>query len=181
MRGRFPKKLPASSQLKVWGVPPDKRVEEQRPAIEQLRSYVDEMRDLSGRIPRRYPSLEDAFQRMQRANPHLNAEQARHLTEHGVNQNEDGTYSWKFDNYVRPNAPFTIRGRDTVQFWQSVRCPTLLFRGAESWATDPNSDGRLSFFEDARAVTIDGAGHWVHHDQFEEFTRITSEFLGVSV
>ena len=38
---------------------------------------------------------------MQEENPHLSPEQARHLTQHGVNQNEDGTYSWKFDNYVR--------------------------------------------------------------------------------
>jgi hypothetical protein len=38
---------------------------------------------------------------MQEENPHLSADQARHLTIHGSNQNEDGTYSWKFDNYVR--------------------------------------------------------------------------------
>ncbi len=31
----------------------------------------------------------------------LSEAQARHLTIHGVNQNEDGTYSWKFDNYIR--------------------------------------------------------------------------------
>ena len=37
---------------------------------------------------------------MQEANPHLTPDQARHLTVHGVNQNEDGTYSWKYDNYA---------------------------------------------------------------------------------
>ena len=58
---------------------------------------------LSGRLPRRYASIEDAFKRMQEENRHLSPEQARHLTQHGVNQNEDGTYSWKFDNYVRAN------------------------------------------------------------------------------
>ena len=49
---------------------------------------------------------------MQEENPHLSAEQARHLTVHGVNQNEDGTYSWKFDNYVRVFPPYDMRGQD---------------------------------------------------------------------
>ena len=44
---------------------------------------------------------------MQEENKHLSPEQARHLTQHGVNQNEDGTYSWKFDNYVRSGRPTT--------------------------------------------------------------------------
>ena len=47
------------------------------------------------------PRSRTRFNRMQEANRHLSPEQARHLTQHGVNQNEDGTYSWKFDNYVR--------------------------------------------------------------------------------
>ena len=59
---------------------------------------------VSGRVARRYPSIEEAFQRMQGANPHLTPDQARHLTVHGVNQNEDGTYSWKYDNYTRIRA-----------------------------------------------------------------------------
>ena len=63
---------------------------------------------LAGRLPRRYASIEDAFERMQAENPHLTPEQARHLTVHGVNQNEDGTYSWKFDNYVRTWPPDDI-------------------------------------------------------------------------
>ena len=70
---------------------------------ERMREWIDEQRKLSGRLPRRYPTIEDAFERMQDENKHLSAEQARHLTVQGVNQNEDGTYSWKFDNYVRVN------------------------------------------------------------------------------
>jgi hypothetical protein len=42
---------------------------------------------------------------MQEADRHLSPDQARHLTQYGVNQNEDGTYSWKFDNYVRADPP----------------------------------------------------------------------------
>src|SRR6185369_11742452 len=61
---------------------------------ERMTAWVDEQRKLSGRLPRRYPTIEDAFKRMQEENTHLSADQARHLTVQGVNQNEDGTYSW---------------------------------------------------------------------------------------
>ena len=84
------------------------RARRQRPIAERMRSWIDEERALSGRLPRRYASLEDAFARMQEANAHLSAEQALHLTQHGVNQNEDGSYSWKFDNYVRAEPPYDM-------------------------------------------------------------------------
>ena len=83
----------------------------------RLDEWIREQRGLAGRLPRRYASIEDAFRRMQEENPHLTAEQARHLTVHGVNQNEDGTYSWKFDNYVRVFPPYDMRGQDIKALW----------------------------------------------------------------
>ena len=133
---------------------------------------------LAGRMPRRYASIEDAFKRMQEENPHLTADRARHLTEHGVNQNEDGTYSWKFDNYVRAFPPYDMAPRDIVTLWGRIACPTLLLWGKESrWASDPREDGRAAHFKHARVVGIDRAGHWLHHDRLDEFLRIVREFL----
>ena len=79
--------------------------------VERMDEWIREQR--GPRRPAAAPlrSIEDAFRRMQEENPHLSAEQARHLTVHGVNQNEDGTYSWKFDNYVRAWFPYDMRGR----------------------------------------------------------------------
>ena len=91
-------------------------------------------RSLSGRLPRRYATIEDALRRMQEENPHLSAEQARHLTQHGVNQNEDGTYSWKFDNYVRVWPPYDMTRDEIASLWSQIACPTLLVYGKESWA-----------------------------------------------
>ncbi len=83
------------------------------------------------------PSIEDALRRMQEENPHLSAEQARHLTQHGVNQNEDGTYSWKFDNYVRVWPPYDMTREEIAALWSRITCPTLLVYGKESWAKEP--------------------------------------------
>ena len=144
---------------------------------ERLVGWVDTIRKLSGRLPRRYPSVEEAFQRMQDENPHLSPEQARHLTVHGVNQNEDGTFSWKFDNYVRVFTQTGLNEDQVHELWSKITCPVLHVRGTESWASDPNEDGRAAFFENARVENFAGAGHWVHHDRLDDFLALTREFL----
>jgi len=148
-----------------------------KPIAERMDDWISEQRGLAGRMPRRYASIEDAFRRMQEENPHLSAEQARHLTAQGVNQNEDGTYSWKFDNYVRAWPPYDMSGRDIKDLWSRIDSPTLLLYGKESQSGNPTEDGRAAPFRDATVVGIDKAGHWLHHDRLDEFLRIVREFL----
>jgi len=145
---------------------------------ERMDEWIREVRGLAGRLPRRYASIEDAFRRMQEENPHLSAEQARHLTSHGVNQNEDGTYSWKFDNYVRAWFPYDMSSRDIQAIWSRVVFRTLLLYGEESRAGNPADDGRDRPFRHATSIGVEGAGHWLHHDRLDEFLRIVREFLG---
>ena len=144
---------------------------------ERMDEWIREQRALAGRLPRRYASLQEAFRRMQEENPHLSAAQALHLTAHGVNQNEDGTYTWKFDNYLRAWPPYDMRGQDIQTLWSRIACPTLILYGRESRFGDPAADGRASRFQHAKVVGIDGAGHWLHHDRLDEFLRAVREFL----
>jgi pimeloyl-ACP methyl ester carboxylesterase len=148
-----------------------------RGIAERMDAWVREQRGLAGRLPRRYATIEDAFRRMQDENPHLTAEQARHLTAHGVSQNEDGTYSWKFDNYVRAWFPYDMRGQDIQQLWSRITCPTLLLYGKESRSGDPAADGRARHFAHARVIGVDGAGHWLHHDRLDLFLDSVRKFL----
>src|SRR5437868_13635623 len=122
---------------------------------ERMDYWITEQRALSGRLPRRYASIEDAFKRMQEANRHLSPEQARHLTQHGVNQNEDGTYSWKFDNYVRADPPYEMTAAEIAELLGRIACPTLLVYGQETWAADPLPDRPARHLRNARAVTLD--------------------------
>ncbi|HQT75642.1 MAG TPA: alpha/beta hydrolase [Rhodopila sp.] len=146
---------------------------------ERMRDWIDAQRALSGRQPRRYASIDAACTRMQEANPHLTQPQARHLTRHGVNQNEDGTYSWKFDPYVRLWPPYDMTREAIADLWGAITCPTLLVYGTESWATNPAEDGRLAYFHSARVLAVPKAGHWVHHDQLSFFLRQVRAFLAV--
>ena len=96
------------------------------------------------------------LKRMQEENKHLSPEQARHLTQHGVNQNEDGTYSWKFDNYVRSWPPYDMTNADVEALWARITCPTLLVYGKESWASNPADDGRAQAFPQRRGRDLRG-------------------------
>ena len=80
-------------------------------------------RSLAARQPRRYATLDDAYRRMLEANPHLSAEQARHLTIHGANQNEDGTYTWKFDNYIHASQALDLPPDDVRRAVAEHRLP----------------------------------------------------------
>jgi pimeloyl-ACP methyl ester carboxylesterase len=159
--------------------PSPKMLEETKelPVEKRLTDWVDGMRRSSGRMPKRYKTLEEALMRMQSENPHLSDEQARHLTVHGSIRNEDGTYSWKFDNYVRNFSPAQLPAKSVFQLYQRISCPTLLIRGMESWASDPEKDGRMQYFQNARLENIPNAGHWVHHDQLDTFLNLTTDFL----
>ncbi|MFQ5698143.1 MAG: alpha/beta fold hydrolase [Myxococcota bacterium] len=159
--------------------PPPRMIEERqsKPAPARMREWIEMVRGMASRHPRRYETLEKALERMQAENPHLSPEQARHLTVHGMNQNEDGTYTWKFDNYVRAFSPYLFNSEEARGLWSNITCPTLLVRGTESWASDPEKDGRASEFQNARVLNVDSAGHWVHHDQLEVFLEAVGRFL----
>jgi pimeloyl-ACP methyl ester carboxylesterase len=164
----------------IEGLGPSPKILAERaaqPVPERLRKWVEEQRALAGRQARRYASIEEAFKRMQEENKHLSPEQARHLTQHGVNQNEDGTYSWKFDNRVRARAAADLTQTEIESLWAAITCPTLLVYGKESWASNPLEDGRAQHFKTARVELMEGAGHWVHHDRLDEFMAILRDFL----
>ena len=150
--------------------------EGQTPA-ERIRTWVDNTRALAGRQIRRYPTLEDAFARMREANAHLDDEQARHLTIHGSNQNEDGSFSWKYDNYTHAYPAFRVPVEETIELWKSIVCPTLIINARQGFAHRTGQDGTLEHFRHGQLVDVDEAGHWVHHDQLDAVVLATRKFL----
>lgn len=176
--GLYAKNVTKVVAIEGMGPPPHRRDDRKELTTQdRLNRWIDQLRDLSGRVPRRYATLEEAWNRMQEANPHLTPDQARHLTIHGVNQNEDGTYSWKFDNYIRASPPFTMPSAASAELWAAIECPTLLIHGADSWAVDPRTDGRAGHFKNVQVEEFKNAGHWVHHDQLAGFLKLVKKFL----
>jgi pimeloyl-ACP methyl ester carboxylesterase len=164
----------------IEGLGPSPRMLAERdatPVQKRLRRWIEERRAAAARAPKRYATIEEALARMKAENAYLSDEQAKHLTLHGVTQNEDGTYSWKFDNYVRIFPPVDIPQADIEALWAAITCPTLLCYGEDSWASNPEKDGRAKHFKDARVMVFKDAAHWVHHDQFTAFMATLRDFL----
>lgn len=147
------------------------------PYRERLRNWIEEKHRSSARLPRRYPSIPDALARMREENGYLTEEQARHLTIHGVNRNEDGTYSWKFDPHLNNWKPHDGEMVRIEELWGAIECPVLMLYGADSWASNPEKDGRLAAFNTASVIEFENAGHWLHHDQFERFIKTVKDFI----
>ncbi|HEY7269767.1 MAG TPA: alpha/beta hydrolase [Dehalococcoidia bacterium] len=148
-----------------------------RPANLRMREYVARTRDMEAWQPRTYATLEDAAVRMQENNRRLSPEMAMHLTVHGTRRLEDGSYTWKFDNFIRSRGPYEWNEEDARSIWAAITAPVLLVGGAESWRFDARRDASAAVFRDMRSVTVEGAAHWVHHDQFERFVAIARDFL----
>ncbi|XOV87724.1 MAG: alpha/beta fold hydrolase [Pseudomonadota bacterium] len=174
--GIYPEMIRKMIVIEGWGGPPS--MYNQQPVHERMKNWIEQTRKVSGRLPKRYASLEEAYERMQEANKHLSAEQARHLTIHGSNQNEDGTYSWKFDNYTHVMSPFDMTMDQSRELWKRIDAPLLLVSGKESWMGMASREDPATLFQNARHVAMENAGHWVHHDRLADFLTLTREFFG---
>jgi len=176
--GLYPNKV--RKLVAIEGLGPSPKVLAERaevPVGDRFRKWIEDKRQAAGRIPKRYATLDDALARMMTENSYLTPEQARHLTVQGINRNEDGSWSWKFDNYLNVWPVFDLPQADIEALWSAIACPTLLLYGADSWASNPEKDGRLAHFNTARVIEFEDAGHWLHHDQFARFMSTLDEFL----
>lgn len=176
--GLYPNKVRKLVNIEGLGPSPEERKQYEADAIpDRLRQWIEDKRKAAGRLPRRYPSLEAAYARMKEENSFLTDAQARHLTVHGASRNEDGTFSWKFDNYLNVWSAADLPNAAITALWQAITCPVLLLWGKDSFAHSPASDGRLDYFSTARLIEYDDAGHWLHHDQFDRFMADVRAFL----
>ena len=176
--GTFPDKVRKIVAIEGLG-PSPKRQEEMRadPYPQRMAEWIGKKRAAAARTPRKYETIEAAFARMIEENSYLTEAQARHLTLHGVTRNEDGTYSWKFDPHLNVWHVEDVADEFLHQTWAAITAPTLLLYGADSWASNPEGDGRLEHFENARVIEFENAGHWLHHDQFDRFMQTLRDFL----
>lgn len=176
--GLYPESV--AKLVSIEGLGPSPAMLEQRlatPYADRWRKWIADKRAAAGRLPKRYATFDDALTRMKAENAYLNDEQAHHLTVHGMNRNEDGSWSWKFDNHLNIWPFDDIPHAELHALWAAITCPTLLMYGTNSWASNPEKDGRIAHFSTARVVEFENAGHWLHHDQFDRFMAELAAFL----
>ena len=62
----------------------------------------------------------------------LSDEQWRHLSVHSAKQYADGTWGFRYDPVIANAFSGELNDIDLSAYWDAVRCPTLLLRGADS-------------------------------------------------
>lgn len=62
----------------------------------------------------------------------LSDEQWHHLTVHSAKQHADGTWGFRYDPAIANAFSGELNDIDLSAYWDAVRCPTLLLRGADS-------------------------------------------------
>lgn len=174
--GTFPDQVSALVVLDGVTVMPGAKTS---PANERIAKWIGQLDKLEARGPRRYRTIEEAAAQMRVRNARLPEQLAHHLAAHGVRRNEDGTYSWKFDPYQRAMGPHRLSPDDHVLLWSRINCPTLVLLAQESFLESSKASNLASYFPQARAETISGAGHWLQHDKPDEVLGAIRALLGV--
>ena len=93
----------------------------------------------------------------------LSDEQWRHLTVHVVRKQPDGSYKFVYDpNISLPFNGMIAGGRDIEmwQYWDAIKCSTLVLRGAQSDLLLPDTAQQMMIRGPrAKIIEIPGVGH----------------------
>ena len=150
------------------------------PVWQRTQNWIDEMRKLAARQPRRYPSLAAASRRMREENRFLSEEQASHLTSRRAAQR-----GWHLLVEVRQTtcarSRLSLGQRGGARAVGAHHLPCVVAARNEELGERPRAR-RAPRGVSQRALrgNVEGAGHWVHHDRLTEFLALMRDFLGAA-
>ena len=147
------------------------------PLQERMSKAVGRRLKVASREQRFFAEQEEGIKRLRHLHSQLSDQQAEHLAVHALAQGEGG-WRWKHDPHlgmlpIRPMPP-----AEYLPVYASIAAPVLLMYGRDSGAPSPKGDGRVEAFQNAQLIEYEAAGHWLHHDRFDDFIRDVRAFLG---
>ncbi len=172
--GTFPKRV--SQLVLIEGLGPPGMNFSDAPL--RMEKWITEVRERGRRHFRVYTSVEAGANQLRQTNPRLNDAWALELARTGMKQNDQGRWIWKFDPLHRTNAPQPFYTLQALEFFRRIECPVLIVDGKESRQTRrTDKQERCDAIRNHRRVTIDHAGHMVHHDNPAELAEVIATFL----
>jgi pimeloyl-ACP methyl ester carboxylesterase len=173
--GAFPGTVARLCAIEGFGWPASAARAGGPPAL-RLANHVKNVWRLEEREEHVYPTIDAATQRMAEANRRLTPAMVDHLTRYAVRAVQGG-YVWKFDHFIRLERPIEWTPQESKDIWRGVSCPLLLVWGGDSNLRFPMRDELLKTWPQARSVTFENAGHWVHHDELGDFVALVRDFM----
>ena len=134
---------------------------------------------------RTYPNSEAVAQRLIKTNPRLSLDKALWLAQHWAKPNANG--EWEILGHAAHKVinPYLFRVEEMLALYQSISAPVLNVEASQNdlekwWQGKYTLDEfhqRLQSIADLRSVTIDDAGHMMHHDQPQILAQHIEAFL----
>jgi len=175
--GLYPDRVSRLVNIEGLGEPPALAAERaKRDQVVVLRDWLEKRIRLAEFEPRPHADADALGDRMAALDAHIPRAKVMELLRLGTRANPDGSVTLKYDPAISP-APPDLPQDVKHRLWAAITCPILLIYGAQSWASNPAVDGRAQLFRNARVELIEGAGHWLHHDQPEIFIALVTDFL----
>lgn len=178
--GARPKNVARIAALDGFGVPSD--APERAPL--KLRKWLDALEQLPSFAP--YASLEAVADRLQKNNPRLPRDKALWLAPHWADVQADGSARLRADPKHKLPFPVNAHSEDMYAIWHAIEAPVLWLRASDSdigrWlggGGDAASEiaRRFMHVPNGTMVTIQDAGHMLHHDQPEQVARHLASFF----
>lgn len=184
--GVRPERVDRVVSLEGFGIP----AEAADDAPRKLAKWLDALADPPRFRP--YDNIYAVADRLQKKNPRLPRDKAEFLARCWARTLPDGRAELLSDPRHKLPFPHVYRIEESVAIWRNVTAPVLWVAATESeiprWLADHpegeiGTDGldavrrRMAGIRNARLVTIDDAGHMLHHDQPAAVARHIEPFL----
>jgi len=145
----------------------------------RIRQWAERAKKIENQDYRIYSTLEAARDRIQEVHSGFSQSLATHLARWGTNA-IDGGYVWKFDPWINSrHMMFCLRLEEVEKIWAEITCPVLHLCGDQSTFDSDKVDGLPvdDYFDYSQTITIQDAGHWLHHDQLHPTLSAIETFL----
>ena len=134
---------------------------------------------------RTYPDSEAVAQRLIKTNPRLSLDKAQWLAQHWAQQNSNGEWEILGHPAHKVINPYLFRVEEMLAIYQSISGPVLNVEASQNdlekwWQGKYKLEEfheRLKDIKDIHSVTIQDAGHMMHHDQPLELAQHIEAFL----
>jgi pimeloyl-ACP methyl ester carboxylesterase len=181
--GSRPQRIRRLVNLEGFGMPATRPAQ----APKRYARWMDELKAFHrGELAlKRYDSVAGVAGRLMKTNKRLTLEKAEWLAQHWARPDDDGMWRILGDPAHKITNPQLYRVDEVLEIYKSIAAPTLSVQSsdnslAEWWKgkyTLAEYYERIKSVPDVRCVTVQDAGHMVHHDQPEALARLLEEFL----
>jgi pimeloyl-ACP methyl ester carboxylesterase len=174
--GIRPQRFSRLVNLEGYGLPQTRAAQ----APKRYAIWLDQLKD--GQSLRPYADLAAVAARLRKTNPRLNESFALWLAQHWSVKQTDGQYALAADPVHKAINPLLYRVEEVLACWRQIEAPVLLVESSEQdefhqFTRSPAYRERLLAVPRLDCVTVEQAGHMLHHDQPTQVAHLAEQFL----